>query len=853
MNLGASVFQTSGIISGIIDFFKDLFANFTETLKQLIITPLVVILYGLQLGFFYLIDCVQGVFRSMAGLSVYYYQGEQREGDLVMSMLMDQTIVTIFWAVLIVAIMLLFVTTIVAVIRSEFSDKNAKGPIIAKSIKAIAYFAVVPVACLLGVWISNVFLRSFDKATNLQASDLSTTVFFAAAHDANRVRNGDDTLFEKIVRNPELLKAINASASDDRATIATKIDQAFLSGNATRIGTFDIDGLNYMAVMGTPENAHFDHHDMVLVYYFYDLFGHYNFLIGYAGGGVAAVLLLQSCLALIQRLYELSLLFVISPAFIAFMPLDDGSKYKKWCGQFVRRVGMAYGPIIGLNLMFIILSRLQDVNIFDPSDAMGSLFNSIMQCVFMIVGLVAVRDFSKLISGLIDSDDAADKGKALSNNVMETGQKMAGGTIVAAKMGYNLAAGGAKSVANRGKIKESKSELNSANIAVDNTKAKLDKAIAGGNAKEIEEAQKDYDSAVTAQKTAKENYDDTKKGTLQGSLGSMREGFQKKGLHGVAEAFEDTSFGKNYQKLAKYAGMDKYLTVKGRDKAAEDGASFFGELPVYRDAKGNYTDRAAAKKSWEKAKEDKDREKAAQDAQQGYDAQAQAIADKLGPLGGNGGSGSAAPAVTAPASASATATGVGIPGFANLEHVYKADSYMRREEERLDDANKEKKKLEEYVEDADTGEMVRRARKKTDKGEERTGRELDRMSRSAYDKKVAQTDNAIDEYTKHIEDKRAELRGENIENEAERKAYVESAQNLGNFQALADMIAQAIANAQMKTKTTFDPGTQIDVRNIKGQLKLDSDQEIRLQQDIVEHINSIADLVSQIFTTRPKK
>ena len=306
-------------IAGLGSRLSSALSSLVNSLLSCIITPIAMILYMLQVGFFWLIDCVQGIFRSMAGLDLYYYQGEEQSGDIVISIITSDTIMTIFWSVLVVAIMLLFVTTFVAIIRVEFTEKgagNAKGPIVGRAIKSLAYFAIVPVVSIFGIWIANVFLRSFDEATSNQSYALSTTVFFAASHDANRARS-DAGFADKIRNNDQLAAALGINSSSTNEEVANAIDIAFLQRSATPGDhNMSLDGDYMFAVRLIKGDSiyieTFDCSNFSLTYYFYDLFLGYRYLIGFMGGFVAAVLLLTSCIAIIQRLYELAILFVVS-------------------------------------------------------------------------------------------------------------------------------------------------------------------------------------------------------------------------------------------------------------------------------------------------------------------------------------------------------------------------------------------------------------------------------------------------------------------------------------------------------------------------------------------------------------
>ena len=73
-----------------------------------------------------------------------------------------------FFGLLILGFILLFLSTIVAIIRNEYTTEkadNTKGKIIGKAFKSIIYFAIVPVVVLFGVYLANVVLVAVDRAT----------------------------------------------------------------------------------------------------------------------------------------------------------------------------------------------------------------------------------------------------------------------------------------------------------------------------------------------------------------------------------------------------------------------------------------------------------------------------------------------------------------------------------------------------------------------------------------------------------------------------------------------------------------------------------------------------------------
>ena len=658
---------------------------FTGTIMPIITAPIAFLLYSFQVGFFYLIDCVQAIFKSMAGLSVHYKDGEVKGAiddsalpeDIVVSMIQSNVIMDVFWSVLVASVMLVFIMSIIAIVRQEFTEQgagNSKTKIIGKAIKAIAYFAIVPIVCIGGIYISNIFLRTFDKVTSNGSYSLSRTVFYAAAQGANRLANSEER-YNKLMHGDDQWKkdvrqvlgissyagtdfevgdnannvahaidnaflrdldnnikyvnyvAINLNLSDKSVTYYARhkpqypfvylmnvktdtidnktymvseelavINDKYVSMDFSKFITFTVDengfytykwngdqleatrtivesvgcnpsdvkeptfptfdkkrlyiktgGLDDIPMLGLflingvdINFTTFSITNIQLVFYFYDLFMGYNYILGYVGGFTAAMLLLSTCLGLIQRIYELVILFVISPAFISFMPLDDGKKYEGWRAQFVSRVGMAYGPVIGINLMFIVLAELQHITIF-PTGGINTLFNAIVNLIFMIVGLLAVKEFSSMISGLLGQSDALKTGEGLKEGTQKMAGRIAGGTISAARTGQAITkAAYASTFGRSGKQTGARGWVN---------------RRMGINSKKDSDEKK---------------------------LGNQ----MKAMLNG-----DKSEIGGAWQQFTKSAGkgFERYLTQKGIAGATENGESFVGALPFWKTKKGRGT------------------------------------------------------------------------------------------------------------------------------------------------------------------------------------------------------------------------------------------------------------------------
>lgn len=431
--------QLGGLLDGLIDWLSDAFNNF-------IVSPIFnffsyiigAIFYGIQMGLFYIMDAIQLVFRRVAGLDVYYDNGVAVEGDLVEKFLTDPTVQAVFFSILIAAIILLFITTFIAVLKTEFDEKdNAKGPVFKSAIKAIAYFAIVPIVCIMGITVSNIVLRMLDGATSQDARSFSTQVFVAAAWDCNRARSDAD-FARDVWENQKWIPGLPATY--DQEAVAMAIDQAFRAASSPTTGSATVHGNKGWGYDQTFTVFSITSYDTV--FYYYNPIS-YNYLIGYVAGFAVCMMMLNLLIGVIQRIFELCVLFVLSPVAVALMPLDGGGRYSAWRSMFVRRVFSAYGPILGMNLVFMVLTLMQDVQIF-PDGGINGLYNAIVQILFIFTGLVSIRSLVDLVTELVGQGDALKQGEATGKQVKDFGAKAIG-------VGANIAMGPARFAANAGR------------------------------------------------------------------------------------------------------------------------------------------------------------------------------------------------------------------------------------------------------------------------------------------------------------------------------------------------------------------------------------------------------------------
>lgn len=172
-----------------------------------LISTLSRMLYSIGSILFILLDFVQDIFRRILGLT----PGASIDGvpvesnDILSYILNSEMVISAFTSLILVGILLLFLFTIIQFIRIEHTsegDKNTRSNIVSESLKALTMFLIVPIACGIGIFLSNQLLQILDSATSGggETQTISGLLFKVSAFSANPIRSGES-------------KALNAGVS----------------------------------------------------------------------------------------------------------------------------------------------------------------------------------------------------------------------------------------------------------------------------------------------------------------------------------------------------------------------------------------------------------------------------------------------------------------------------------------------------------------------------------------------------------------------------------------------------------------------------------------------------------------
>lgn len=134
------------------------------------------------------------------------------------------------------------------------------------------------------------------------------------------------------------------------------------------------------------------------------------------------------------RLLQVVALFIVYPAFIGIMPLDDGNGFTQWRKQFTSDILMAFGAVVGMNIFFLILPFFNTISFFNEA-----FLDGIVNMIIVIAGLTLVKKFIKLVSGFIGASDANEVGQSTRQDVTASAIKGVVGTLGAGALGVTAA------------------------------------------------------------------------------------------------------------------------------------------------------------------------------------------------------------------------------------------------------------------------------------------------------------------------------------------------------------------------------------------------------------------------------
>lgn len=487
MGIGMMLGLAQSIASWVGNVFNTIFTKIINwivvpIIKQMIRVIIILVKYLTSIVFLEiskfllgLIDFVEALFRSLAGLgakdtgvSITMTLGG-REGDLLISMLTSHEVIQAFYSTAIVGIFLLIITTIFQMIKVEYTTEganNSKGGIIGKSLKSLCNMLIIPILCILGVFIGNEVLGLIDTATGGgEGTTISAQLWVAAGSEALVKENSLYHIKIKGLLGIETEKDYFNDVTNDAGLIAPAIMLAFDTIFNVKFEVSDdmkeedpTATSNYSSTVGELITNAQDRDAAEAKYLsgalsIYDtkqMLTHYNpfevnYLVLIFGACIIIKCLYHTCFGLIDRLYQCTALFIVMPMVVGMTPVKDS--LGSWRSKFMSKALSAYGTVISLNLFFIIVKVMLAIDITVAGKTNGtagtilSLFSSsfwegLIKSIMVIVGCLMIEKLAGDLGGYFGGGNAMADGKGLAKDAMS-------GVTNAAKLAVGVASGGA--------------------------------------------------------------------------------------------------------------------------------------------------------------------------------------------------------------------------------------------------------------------------------------------------------------------------------------------------------------------------------------------------------------------------
>lgn len=337
----------------LIDIAEPIF-NLAISVLNAIWTP---INFAIFTGALKFMDLLENVFDIFAGISDVTYNESK---DFLLNVFFKNNVINrVFWSVTLIALAILVIFTIIAIIKnmSNLDAKQTTGQILGMSCKAMIILFLIPFMSLILLNLSSTVLRKTSEIITLTQSgensaSLGTLTFLTFTMDAAR----DDEY-------------------NGNATLTDELRAPYMSGKKD----YAINGMNDFAIEKI------------------------NYLLAFTVCIVMIFIIVLCAIVFVVKIFEVLILYITSPFFVATTVLDGGAKFKEWAKMFIAKLLGGFGMVIVMKLFFIISPIvMSDKVVFSQNP----LANLLTKTLFMIGGLWAAYKSGNLIIQIVNINAA---------------------------------------------------------------------------------------------------------------------------------------------------------------------------------------------------------------------------------------------------------------------------------------------------------------------------------------------------------------------------------------------------------------------------------------------------------------
>lgn len=324
-----------------------------------------------------LIDGLMNIFAAISGVDDVMFNGTNV--NILETFLMGNSVVaTVFWCIFLLAIGLGVIFAIIAIIKNMVANNKNITSILGKFalflVGTLALFAIIYV----GILISNAVLKLLAEIFEYDQGGLANALFDACVGE-NYTTIPDSNAkwtIDTLLRN-EGVSSITEVSVD--ALLGEHREWAIFAGNE--------DWKNNGYIIAAD----------------------FQYLLALIGAGIVLFELLIVSAHLAKRLFEIVFLYVSMPASVSTLPMDDGARFKNWRENFVTKVIIVYGAVIGVNIFVVCIGSFSRMSLQN----VGWFENALFYVVMIIGGAMMLSSSIELFAKVFGNGEDVSQSRRL--------------------------------------------------------------------------------------------------------------------------------------------------------------------------------------------------------------------------------------------------------------------------------------------------------------------------------------------------------------------------------------------------------------------------------------------------------
>ncbi len=373
-----------------------------------------------------LVDFVESIFNVFAGITPV----EMKEGaGYVEIYMLDaffqmETITTAFTYITVMAVAICMIFTIIKTAKSisdmALENKNPISHVLTNGMKAGLTFMLIPFLCIFLLQLATIVTGQVNTALSGKTgkATIGTVIFLTAGLDADK----------------NTTKACSPF-SDEWEQVTVGRTPSFDKGPWESYMTGE---KSYRKLNQVREDFHA---------------ANFNYIVGFASAVLLLLVLSGAVMVFIRRIFEILLLYLVSPLFVSTIPLDDGAMFSKWRELFIARFFSGFGIIFMMKYYLLLIPFIfgKDLVLYDADLPNAGMINNVLKMFFIIGGAWAVYKSQHLIMQVMNPEAAMADQQAsamLTGMIIGAATTAASAATAAATGGASAALGGIGAAAN---------------------------------------------------------------------------------------------------------------------------------------------------------------------------------------------------------------------------------------------------------------------------------------------------------------------------------------------------------------------------------------------------------------------